>query len=663
VQVHVDNKHRSTSVGEEKQSEDTSFDPLSFNSFEIQSSDDVEELATTTQENIIFQDSRPGESISYGDPNPSTYALAMDDTAQLKEYLTRPVQIASITWSEASSLPNNHLNPWTLYFNNTYIKNKLANYSRLRCKLHVKFIYNASPFYYGLLRACYSPLDNYGSSSRTSQFFQGASANELVQASQMPGVWIEPSQNTTCEMELPFIWHYDWLDTGESDAFDGMGTITITEYVGLQSANGVVGSSITLRVMAWAEEVEIAAPTKALLLQADEYEVKQGVVSGPASAVASIASKFTNVPIIGTYAKATEMGASMVSGIAKLFGYSNPPIIEDAHVMYPKPFHAFANVETRVPRDVLAIDPKNEVSFDTRIAGASGEDELAINNIVKRRSYLFSSNWSNESPDALLGSMLVTPMLTPTRTLSYGKYRYYTPIGYVGEMFQYWRGSIKITVKAVATPYHRGRIVLAWDPNKDITGDSDTLTTNLVKILDLEASNEMTFEIPYKAYQSWLYTGTVDTSFGNSTTPTYTLDKNYHNGCFTCRVQNVLTGPATAPNVELLFFVEGGDDFEYSVPEVLPNACSANLNIQADEFEVAKKEPHLNTLTVGETIASLRPLLHRTSYYTTQILGDMYDNGGTPAAYGAGYKVCQNLFPRVPDDFGFFDTDSDTVRF
>ena len=80
----------------------------------------------------------------------------------LKEFLARPVRISSFAWSESDVTgTKTSIDPWSLFLNTAIIKKKLDNYAFLRGNLHVEFVVNASPFYYGLMMASYQPLPNF----------------------------------------------------------------------------------------------------------------------------------------------------------------------------------------------------------------------------------------------------------------------------------------------------------------------------------------------------------------------------------------------------------------------------------------------------------------------------------------------------------------------
>jgi hypothetical protein len=99
---------------------------------------------------------------------------------------------------------------------------------------------------------------------------------------------------------------------------------------------------------------------------ADEHE--QAVISRPASTVARYARALTNIPWIGPFARATEIGAGAVSAIAKIFGYS-APVELNYNMMVPAPRPSLAVVDTKYPANKLSVDSKQEVTIDPTTTG------------------------------------------------------------------------------------------------------------------------------------------------------------------------------------------------------------------------------------------------------------------------------------------------------
>jgi hypothetical protein len=608
---------------------------------EEQSDTSETQSVKVTAENIVFRDEALSQRITMGDMSAGDYDADADNTAALGDFLSRPVRIATINWAE-STFTQQSILPWHLYFNTTQIKKKLDNYGKISCRLHLKFIINASPFYYGSLRACYFPLVDARSTY--------VNAVDQVPFSQVPGVYLEPQNMSTAEMTLPFLWPRNWLEATSANDFQQMGVLQFLQYANLRSANGVVGTGITVAVYAWAEDVRIMGPTTVLALQSDEYDDENGTVSGPATAVAHVADKLTEVPLIGEFASATAIGARAVAGIAKLFGYSNPPMIDDVKPFQPKTFHAFANVETRMPIDKLSIDPKNEVTISSKVAGVDEEDPLAFANLLTHESFVMGTLWANSQPvDTLLWSALVNP----SYNFSGGGYVTTTPMGYFAQTSRFWRGSIVYKFRFIKTQYHKGRVIISWDPNGDISATSDTETTTFSRIVDLSVEDEVEVVIPYRATAPWLQPAFTNANMSNGASPSYTYGSDVHNGCITMRVQNLLTGPAASPQIDVLVYAKAGDDFMLAVPTEITTAWTPKDPagvIQSEEESIAQKPSEVDqqvaTITTGEILCSMRTLLHRSSLGYVQYAGAP-QVGDVPALYQTA-----NYVYRVPYGVG-----------
>lgn len=626
-----------------------------------------EKIEKVIAENIVFHDTENIETVDTSSLASGNYDQDADSVAGLSSFLSRPVRIATYTWDQTGSYSPAPINPWALYFNTAQIKNKLENYGKIKCKLHLKFLVNGSPFHYGALRACYFPMADV-----RSDYF---AVNDLVPMSQVPGVWIEPSVMDSAEMVLPFLWQHNWLEITDYSQFVDMGRLQMIEYADLRSANGAT-SSVTVALYAWAEDVVVMGPTTVGAMQSgswigtfqsDEYEETDGTISGPATAVAKIAGKLSDAPYIGPFAKATEMSANMVAGVARLFGYSNPPVIDDVMPMQNKTFHAFANSETRMPIDKLSLDPKNEVTVSSEVAGVKEKDPLVFTELLSHDSFILATNWSTSNGiDTLLYSAVVNPHYSSLA----GGFRTMPPMTYFSPNFRFWRGSIIYRFKFVKTKFHRGRVLISYDPNGDISANTDTETTTFSRVVDLEHEDEVEFVVPYKAtapysevvpFQNYPQTISSDAV----PTPPYTYDSRYYNGMITMRVQNVLSAPTTSSTITVLTFVRAGEDFMFAAPQSLSTVYSTRDpagNLQSEVFEYAgsvgefqsaevitrddtELDVHVGMITTGETISSMRPILHRTHYSTVQFCG-------AGPSTTTGMYLTRNNYLRIPPGYG-----------
>lgn len=626
----------------------------------------VQEMAMTESETTAFVDSATGSNIGYPSIASSIDTADAVTSAGLKEFLSRPVRILNFTWSQADAVGiSQTISPWNLFFNNANIKFKLNNFSFLRANLKVKFVINASPFLYGSMRACYQPLPNFKQSTIISGTAGGQANSELIPYSQQPGVWLKPQASEGAEMTLPFFYPRAYLKAQVAQDFTDMGTLRMIIYNVLRSANGATGNSVSVQVYAWAEDVVLAGPSVGLAMQADEYGT--GPVSGPASTVATIANKLKSIPFIGKFATATEMGASAVAGIAKLFGFTNVPVIDPTLPYRPSPFPQFASPEIGYPVEKLTLDAKNELSIDPSIIGLTGEDELAISKFAGRQSFLTSSSWTTATAvDTALFTAKVTPSMNLGGTVVQSLVQQ-TPMSLVAQLFKSWRGDIIFTFRFIATPFHKGRVRISYDPfNASVQSTADTGPVTFNKIVDLGEETEVDVRIPYQQALAWCYTYNdyVSSRYTTSTGPALTYADTFDNGMISVKVLTLLTAPVTSSTVEMQVFVRAAENIEFA------NPCRAPQNetvfaIQSEEYQEervgqemsvgtnsATIESHRSRVNFGEVVGSLRTLLRRVNLIDGII--------PTITTAQAGYWKYRHM--RFPPYFGYDPAGLQTVN-
>ncbi len=561
-------------------------------------------------------------------------ALEESETSvSLQDFFSRPVPIYSRTWLETDSVGAlDSFLPWHLYFNTATVKYKLNNWAFLRCNLHLRFTYNASPFYYGATMASYQPLPDFNP-----VFIQSsASAYHLIPYSQMKGrVMMFPQTPEDQEIVLPFFHPASFLRCQLASDFTSMGKIWLNILAPLQSANGVTGTGITLKVYAWATDVIMSGPSIGLALQdGDEYGM--GPVSKPASAIANVAAKLGDVPVIGRFATATQIGATAISSIAKLFGFTNVPVIEDQHGVQPRALPPMASTDIGFPVEKLTVDPKNELTIDHRSVGLGPLDELPISHLVQKESWLTQFDWTTaQASDALLYTLAVTPQLYRSSAIS-NYYMYMTPMCWLSTMFQYWHGDVIFRFKIICSKYHRGRVRITFDPDgysaENIATDSASANVTMTKIVDISETTDVEFRVPYQQYRSWLACR-LATALTMSSEPfgptTFRHDRGYTNGSITIRVHNILTAPTDTSTVSVQVFVRGAENLEFAGPtsagiETLTPATiqDGEINPHSDGAVVLHSRPsapvdHLYLTYMGERVASLRVLLRRMCHVQT----------------------------------------------
>ncbi len=584
-------------------------------------SDEVEEVLSgntasdMTQATVAeFLDETPGGSWSVDSIQRSNLADQQSET-ELARFLSRPVLIKTHTWAQSDNYnTTTPWYPWYLFFNSTSIKNKITNYGLINCKLKLKFVVNAAPFYSGAMAFTYCPLQDINGTT----IIPDTAGNELILYSQRPKCWIFPQTCQGGELELPFFYHKNWLNITSAADTKAMGTITPCLFAQLNSCNGVTGTSIVVNVYAWAEDVKLHAPTMAAPLQSDEFEYKPSQV---ASSVSKAAGNLTKIPVIGPYMKATSAVTSTFSKFAASLGFTNVPNIDKVAAFRSTPYPHNSTCDISVYSDRAAVDPKNEVSIDPRTVGLDGTDELSVKYIAQREAWIGNAILSStDAVDALTLVSRVTPAIVNQYSASTPFQ--YTPMGYLCEMFKHWRGDIIFRFKFICTRFHKGRVRITYDPLQNISTTIPDYTSVFNEVLDIGAEQDIEVRVPYMQATTYLRTALQTGNYnllGSALAPTADC-----NGLITMRVVNPLSGPIANTAIPVMVFVRAALASQTGVKLLSPYA------LQSHEIEyplepkkviagnsVSEGDPKRNLIHYGESIPSLRPLIHRLMYSHT----------------------------------------------
>nr|WPR17994.1 MAG: capsid protein [Chemarfal virus 27] len=579
----------------------------------------------TNQQTTGFTDEVPGEVMDIAAP--VNYIMSNSaSNADLGEYLSRPVRITTITWALGGSL-NSTFKPWQLFLNTTDIKNKIQSYSLLRGTLKLRVLVNASPFYYSSGLLSYQPLVLFN----PAQIVAGNNDEDLVAYSQRPHINIYPQTSQGGELTLPFIYYKEWLDiTSNADVGD-MGECTLKSYDILRSANASAGANVTITVLAWMEDVVLSGPTISGVLQSDEYS--SDPVSKPASAIAAAAGKLSSAPVIGPFMTATSVAAGAVSGVAKMFGFTNPPNLEKTAQFRSNSLPLVATTDIGAPYEKLTLDSKNELTVDPKVCGADIGEQMTFESICARESYLTQLTWNTaDAADTQLGAVGITPCQIRTST---AQKRYVTPMAMVAQCFDKWRGTISVRLKVLNTQYHKGRLIITWDPRND--SSQTTYPRIYTHILDIAEENDYTFNVPWM--QSAAFAKIDRTMATNHYSPTSAVlaTSAFYNGILTVRVYTQLTAPVQTAPLKILVYVSGSD-MCFIEPQAIPLDISPYA--QQSEYKLVSTVKDIGPPTItdeniylvygGENINSVRTLMRRMTNY-------MYianiTSGGTTKAY------------------------------
>lgn len=585
------------------------------------------ELASERTEQITsFADQDAGwatEKVGYYEP---TMDLANTGDSELGNFLKRPIRQSAQTWLVGQPFFYK-FNPWTSFCENKYVRDKIKNYELLRMKLHVKIVISGTKFHYGRSLVSYNPLTVDDEITVDRNFIK----QDLIQASQKPHFFLNPTKNTGGELCLPFFWPNNYLSISEGD-WAGMGNIVISSFGNLLHANGG-DDPVTITTYVWAEDIVLTIPTSSdpplssqsgrrvrkkssqdqasTINSRDEYG--QGIISRPASAIAKAAGALSDLPFIGPYMTATQIGATATSRVAQMFGYSRPNIVTDIQQFKPTPAGNLANTDAADGAMKLTLDSKAELTVDSRTVGLDGSDEMGILDYVKRESYLTQFTWSpNESPDALLWNCKVLPMLFD----NVNEEIHMTPLAHMATCFEQWQGSIKFRFQIVKSDFHKGRLLARWDPNQ-FTSDVN-YNTNYSRVIDIAETDDFEIVVGWGRSTPWRECG-VPTKTGTNFSESSRLLSNSinENGILELTVLNDLVCPSADAPISVNVFVSACDDFKFAAPK---NASLNNYHLWPPpstlrsgdtqvqfEDEVLESQSSAPNVETGDTTASDKP--------------------------------------------------------
>jgi hypothetical protein len=515
-------------------------------------------------QNVTFSDESQFAKLAIDQNTDPTYDAVPTGDVSLQNFLSRPIKIFSTTWTPNLSFVD-EFNPWTLFLTNARVANRIAGYSLIRCNLKVKFMINGNPFYYGRAIATYRPLPTIDKLHE----YRTNEEVDLVRNSQLPHVFLNPTDSSAGEMALPFFWPNSFMSVLKEE-WQKMGSIDVRSMTTLKHANGGT-DPITVTAFAWAEDVVLSLPSQAnpasLIPQSGE-----GKISKPASSVARIAGKLKDIPVIGPYMMAGETIGNAISSVASTFGYCRPNIDKIDNV---RPAFVGNTANTNVPDNCtpLSYDFNQQVTIDPATVGLGNTDEMALAHVWTKESYMCKFGFATtDLPEERIFCTLVDPGVQRVKIVEDAANEWHkTACSFATLPFHSWRGSMKYRFQIVSSGYHRGRLKFVYDPVES----QETAEYNVAytKIVDINEEKDFTLTVGWgqaQQYRHILHNDDDETKYfrvDGGKTPVLSTST-YGNGELSVYVVNGLTSPNSTidNNIEIIVYVSCGDDFEVAKP-------------------------------------------------------------------------------------------------
>jgi hypothetical protein len=379
-----------------------------------------------------------------------------------------------------------------------------------------------------------------------------------------------------------------------------LGQLWLTSLTPLHVTTGTT-ISVPVNIYLWAEDVKLTSPTQyninGLVPQAGEFsdEHASGPISRPAAIVEKIAGALTSVPAIRPFAMASQIGAQAVGNLARQFGYCKPRYVGDTQNFRLIQTGDLAVTDSQDNSTSLAFTAKQEVTIDPRVAGLPPQDEMDIQEMCKRESFIAAAPWTfSDSINKVLFSCPVTPnlgsysarVLPPTAPgLAL------PPMGWAVLPFRYWRGKIRFRFQIVASNFHKGRLLFVWEPISTAAIPEPQVVTS--RIVDIAEEKDFSIDIGWGVDPPGLWVGPARTAttWKIGTTAPAAPESN---GILTVYVVNKLIAPdnTTAP-VYVNVWVSAPEmevwgtqwselkNFSYLEQDPAPGAVESDLELQS----------------------------------------------------------------------------------
>lgn len=607
----------------------------------------------------------------------------IDTNNDLDSFFLRPIQIGTGAITVGGVFLS-VFDAWDLYMADPAVRAKVRNFTFMRATICIRFAISGTPFDAGRLLLSCQPYKANNAVIR--QLFDiGAPSswnllrNQYLSQSKHCTI-VDLKENKPVEFELPWVspapvarLHNNTTTAlGSATNFadlSGMWTMYLST-LNVMSSIATAPSPAYYYIYAYLKDVQIGVPTGTQLTivpnmskQRDERII--GPVQRIASSMYTVSQALESVPVIGIYAKASTMAFGAMKSVAALFGWSAPLIMTPPSRVKAEPYQNGAACIQSDTGQKISFDPKQELNISAEYVGIF-KDELVIKDLCEIKSYLTSFTWTAvANPTTNLYNLVVHPQLSVgvTGTTAGNRSVVPTPMGMIAQAFGAWHGKIHITLEVNCTAFHRGKLLILYDPNlaqfANVVANVN-LNKQYTHVWDIQETQRYTICVDWNFYRAWASTlGGADfynKLSGSTLTPSSALYE-AANGFLAIFPFTKLQSP-DGSDVQINIYVHGEDMmFNRPTAAFLPsrrnisyNSSKEVSNIDETCIAITKSEidnKGISSHFFGEQPISLRSLLKR---FVTNV-----SLGGGSVASNTTSSVTLKLYP---NDYGRVGVDS-----
>lgn len=444
---------------------------------------------------------------------------------QANDFLSRPVELANFSIPLSSDL-GVAFPIWDLFTLEEAVRAKLRNYAYLRGDLCVRITVSGSPFHSGRLLVSYQPCANRNRNLtvlNASPNFRTMLLNYLSQAPES-GI-IDVKANKPLMLRCPYIstkpafrlWNESSSVIAATTSYADIEEAGRLYLYTMNQVKAVSDSPSTpyVQIVAWMENVQLGCPTATQIeistesgdMKDDEFEA--GPVEKFSSAAVQVSDALKVVPYIAPFATASSFIFNGMKTFSSIFGWSKPPIVGDPIFVKNRPFGNGCQTIGASTVKRIGLDPKQEVSIDPSPCGVD-QDDMIIANIAARESYFTTFTWA--PTDSILSNSIFKCRVHPQLDTIYNGVvlkDYYQPtaLSFASTPFTFWRGDIVFRFDFVCSAYHRGKLVVYYEPNiaQHALMDLDIdLNKQWIQVIDIQETQSVEFCVKWAASRPWM---------------------------------------------------------------------------------------------------------------------------------------------------------------
>jgi len=409
-------------------------------------------------------------------------------------------------------------------------------------------------------------------------------------------------------MKCPYVHYRPGIEVAYGE-YSTIGTFSIIGLTNLQHANGGT-NPVSIEIFAWMEDVVLDVPTA----------IAQGF------SLEAAAKKVTNVISAGAYATkmAAEWAPTVMNSIAML-GFSRPLTQDHPSSVRLLPFQ-LANYDLPDTSERLALSANSEAQLDGVDVGVTTEDPLMVTEIAGRNSFITSAAWATTDGR---GTFLVGSFVTPQQqsvspyakpdytTYSYGNTTHVcqTPVAFAASVFSHWRCDMVYTFTVVASPYHKGRLRVWYDPNPSSVASPEYNLANST-IINLAEESSAEVRVPWQnvrdaARTEHSFHTNTSTSSAALASRAGAISRDVCNGVIVCEVLNPLTAPVDGASATIIVDVRA-ENFVGFGPR-MPRDLNDRSAVVVSDMMATPYTPLSYDVACGDAVASFRQLFKRYS--------------------------------------------------